>query len=328
MWHELLINSFLTAIGFVLLIWGAALLVNGAVSLAKRAGISNLVIGLTLVAFGTSAPELAASLNASLRGIGDIACGNIVGSNIANLGLVMGVSAIFMPIAIKRNTAFWEIPFVIILSVVFWFMEKDLIFNRFDGFVLIILFLVFTVYCVITAKADTDVELDMIEIDMVREKSLSVSRAFLYAASGIVFLAAGSDYLVKGATGLAVNFGVSEAVIALSIVALGTSLPELITSVIAAYKGEGDISIGNILGSNIFNFLIVGGITALVKPFSLSERIFKFDTPVMLLITVLLFAVVTTRKKIGRIEGVFYLLFYLAYMAIVYIFPDGLFVYN
>ncbi|MBN1573624.1 MAG: calcium/sodium antiporter [Deltaproteobacteria bacterium] len=326
MCFDLLMNSLLTAIGFVLLIWGAGLLVNGAVSLAKRAGISNLVIGLTLVAFGTSAPELAASLNAALKGIGDIACGNIVGSNIANLGLVMGASAIFMPIAIKKNTAFWEIPFVIILSVVFWLMEKDLLFNRFDGVVLIILFLVFTIYCIITAKADTDVELDMIEIEIVKEKSLSISRAFFYAASGIVFLAAGSDYLVKGATGLAVNFGVSEAVIAVSIVALGTSLPELITSVIAAYKGEGDISIGNILGSNIFNFLIVGGVSALVRPFTLSRRIFAFDTPVMLFITVILFTIVTTRRKIGRIEGVFYVLFYFAYIAVVYIFPDGLFI--
>lgn len=328
MWFDLLVNSLLTVIGFVLMIWGAALLVNGAVSLAKRAGISNLVIGLTLVAFGTSAPELAASLNAAMRGIGDIACGNIVGSNIANLGLVMGASAIFMPIAIKRNTAFWEIPFVIILSVVFWYMEKDLLFTRFNGVILIILFLVFTVYCILTAKADTEVDLDMIDVEVVREKSLSVPRAFFYVASGIVFLAAGSDYLVRGATGLAVNFGVSEAVIAVSIVALGTSLPELITSVIAAHKGEGDISIGNILGSNIFNFLIVGGVTALVKPFSLSKRIFTFDTPVMLLITVLLFTIVTTRKKIGRVEGVFYVLFYIVYIAVVYIYPEGFFISN
>jgi cation:H+ antiporter len=327
MWLGIIENSILTLIGFVLLIWGAALLVDGAVSLAKRAGISNLIIGLTLVAFGTSAPELAASLNAALNGLGDIACGNIVGSNIANLGLVMGASAILMPIVIKRNTAIWEIPFVIVLSVIFWLMERDLTFSRFDGIILIILFLVFTVYCIIMAKEDTDVELDMIELDGIKIRSLSVSRSIFYVAAGIVFLAGGSDFLVKGATGLAINFGVSEAVIAVSIVALGTSLPELITSVIAATKGEGDISIGNILGSNIFNFLIVGGITALVKPFSLSERIVTFDTPVMLFLTVLLFIIVATGRKVGRIEGVIYLVFYLSYIVLVYVFPEGLFVF-
>ena len=326
MWLGIIENSILTLIGFVLLIWGAALLVDGSVSLAKRAGISNLIIGLTLVAFGTSAPELAASLNAAFNGLGDIACGNIVGSNIANLGLVMGASAILMPIAIKRNTAIWEIPFVIVLSVVFWLMEKDLIFGRFDGIILIVLFLVFTVYCIIMAREDADVDLDMIELDGVKIHSLSISRSIFYVAAGIIFLAGGSDFLVKGATGLAINFGVSEAVIAVSIVALGTSLPELITSVIAATKGEGDISIGNILGSNIFNFLIVGGITALVKPFSLSMRIVTFDTPVMLFLTVLLFIIVATGRKIGRIEGVIYLIFYLTYIVLVYVFPEGLFI--
>ncbi len=326
MWLGIIENSILTLIGFVLLIWGAALLVDGAVSMAKRAGISNLIIGLTLVAFGTSAPELAASLNAALNGLGDIACGNIVGSNIANLGLVMGASAILMPIVIKRNTAIWEIPFVIVLSVIFWLMERDLTFDRFDGIILIILFLVFTVYCIIMAREDTDVELDMIELDGIKIQSLTIPRSIFYVAAGIVFLAGGSDFLVKGATGLAINFGVSEAVIAVSIVALGTSLPELITSVIAATKGEGDISIGNILGSNIFNFLIVGGITALVKPFSLSMRIVTFDTPVMLFLTVLLFIIVATGRKVGRIEGVIYLIFYLTYIVLVYVFPEGLFI--
>jgi cation:H+ antiporter len=168
----------------------------------------------------------------------------------------------------------------------------------------------------------------MIELDMVKEKSLSISMAIFYAASGIVFLAAGSDYLVKGAMGLAFNLGVSEAVVAVSVVALGTSLPELITSVVAAFKGEGDISIGNILGSNIFNFLIVGGITALVKPFSLSERIFKFDTPIMLFMTVLLFfIIVTTGKRLGRIEGTIYVVFYIAYIFLVYYFPEGFLIF-
>jgi len=139
-----------------------------------------------------------------------------------------------------------------------------------------------------------------------------------------VMLAGGSDFLIRGATGLATVFGVSEAVVAVTVVALGTSLPELVTSIIAATKGEGDISIGNILGSNIFNFLIVGGITALIKPFSLSERILVFDTPVMLILTILLFIVVATRRRISRVEGAVYVFLYIAYITLVYLFPEGI----
>jgi len=319
---DITLNSILTVIGFGFLIWGAALLVDGAVSLARRVGIPSLIIGMTLVAFGTSAPELAASLNAAIRGIGDIACGNIVGSNIANLGLVMGCSAMFMPIAVKRNTIFWEIPFVVALSFIFWFMEMNYLFSRLDGLILVILFVVFMVYCFVTAQGEE--ELDLIEMEEVEKHALNPLRAVLYVAAGIVMLAGGSDFLIRGATGLATGFGVSEAVVAVTVVALGTSLPELVTSIIAAIKGEGDISIGNILGSNIFNFLIVGGVTALVKPFSLSERILVFDTPVMLIVTLLLFIVVATRRRISRIEGAIYLLLYVAYITLVYLFPEGI----
>jgi cation:H+ antiporter len=319
---DLLINSLLTIIGFFFLVWGAALLVDGAVSIARKVGISNLVIGMTLVAFGTSAPELAASLNASIKGFGDIACGNIIGSNIANLGLVMGFSALIVPISVKRTTIFWEIPFVITVSVIFWFMERNLMFSRWDGIILVILFLVFTVYCFVTARSDLG--LDVLELDEIEKHSLKTTKALLYSGAGVIFLAGGSDFLVQGATGLAHAMGVSDAVVAVSIVALGTSLPELFTSVVAVYKGEGDISIGNILGSNIFNFLIVGGLTALIHPFSISERILTFDTPVMLFVTLLLFVIVATGRRVSRAEGALYLAFYITYITLVYKFPDGI----
>lgn len=319
---ELLTNSFLLIVGFFFMIWGASLLVDGAVSLAVRAGISNLVIGMTLVAFGTSAPELAASMNASISGFGDISCGNIIGSNIANLGLVMGISALLMPIDIKRSTILWEVPFVITLSVIFWLMEINLEFSRIDGVILVILFLVFVVYCVLTAK--TDVDLDLVEAEDIQKHRLTVKKALLYSGAGIIFLAGGSDFLVKGATGFAVAVGISEAAVAVSIVALGTSLPELVTSAVAAAKKKGDISIGNILGSNIFNFLIVGGLTALVKPFHISERILNFDTPIMLFFTLLLFLVVTTGRKVSRIEGLMYTILYIAYIVLVYRYPNGI----
>lgn len=319
---ELLLNSFFLIIGFFFMIWGASLLIDGAVSLAVRAGISNLVIGMTLIAFGTSAPELAASMNASISGFGDISCGNIIGSNIANLGLVMGISAMLMPIAIKRNTILWEVPFVITLSIIFWLMEINLVFSRLDGLILVILFLVFTVYCILTAKGDTD--LDLVEAEDVQKHSLTTKRSLLYAGAGIIFLAGGSDFLVKGATGFALAVGISEAAVAVSIVALGTSLPELVTSAVAAVKKEGDISIGNILGSNIFNFLIVGGLTALVKPFYISERILNFDTPIMLFFTFLLFIVVATGRRISRIEGFIYTSLYITYIILVYKYPNGI----
>lgn len=319
---DIALNSIWTVIGFAFLIWGASLLVDGAVSLARRVGIPSLIIGMTLVAFGTSAPELAASMNAAIRGFGDIACGNIVGSNIANLGLVMGCSAMFMPIAVKRNTVFWEIPFLVALSFVFWFMEMNYVFSRIDGIILVILFVVFMVYCFVTAQGEQ--ALDIIEMEEVEKHALNPARAVLYVIAGIVMLAGGSDFLIRGATGLAMSFGVSEAVIAVTVVALGTSLPELVTSIIAAIKGEGDISIGNILGSNIFNFLIVGGLTAMIKPFSLSERILVFDTPVMLILTLLLFAVVATRRRISRVEGAVYVLLYIAYITLVYLYPEGI----
>ncbi len=271
-----LLPVFFIAIGFALLIKGADWLVEGASSIARRLRISDLVIGLTIVSFGTSAPELVVNIFASLKGNADIAVGNIVGSNIANTLLILGVAAAIIPIRVQKSTVFKEIPFCFLASLILFVMANDRLIDgyatseigRGDGMAFIGFFIIFLYYTFGIRKGNADDG----KAEYTKE-TRSILLASTMVGGGLVALTAGGELAVRGAVQAATLLGVSEALIGLTIVAIGTSLPELVTSVIAAMKNKPDISVGNIVGSNIFNIFWILGISALIRPLPFAPAI-------------------------------------------------------
>ena len=311
-----IITYIFLAVGFAFLIKGADLLVEGASSLAKKLGISTLVIGLTIVAFGTSAPELIVNLFASLQGNPDIAIGNILGSNIANILLILGISAVIFPLAVKRGTVWKEIPLCLLAIVVTAFMANDALIDggkfsgltRIDGLVLISFFIIFLYYTFGISKSgegDTGV--------VIKERSLFKAGAMV--AVGLVALTIGGKWIVDSAVNIATSLGVSQAILGLTVVAVGTSLPELATSAVAAYKKNADIAIGNIVGSNIFNVFWILGISAIISPLPFSAMLMR-DVAVTIAATFLLFIFMFIGKKhiLERWQGVLFIVAYFAYI--------------
>ena len=312
-----MLTTVLFLVGFVLLIKGAALLVDGASSLAKRLGISALVIGLTIVSFGTSAPELVVNLAASLGGNTDIAIGNVLGSNIVNILLILGISAIIYPLAVGKGTVWREIPFALLAVVVTAFMVNDTFLDgdvssaltRIDGLILISFFIIFLYYIYgISKNGDSSEEEQAIP-------KLSVARASAMVVAGLAGLVVGGKWIVDGAVAFATNLGVSEALIGLTIIAIGTSLPELATSAVAAYKKNVDIAVGNIVGSNIFNIFWILGISATISPLPFQPA-FMSDVLVTLAATLLLFFALFIGKRhtIERGQGAAFVAIYIAYV--------------
>lgn len=308
-------TSFLFFVGFLFLIKGADWLVAGSSSLAGKLGISSLVIGLTVVSFGTSAPELTVNLLASMQGNTDIAIGNIVGSNIANILLILGISALIYPLAVQKGTVWKEIPFALLAVVVFGVMANDVFFDgnttsaltRIDGIILICFFVVFLYYIFSIAKSSKS-EADEAVAHMPMSKSLAM------ISGGLVGLVVGGKWIVDGAVSFATQLGVSEALIGLTIVAIGTSLPELATSAVAAYKKNVDIAVGNIVGSNIFNIFWILGISAFITPLPFSDTL-SFDIWVVIGATMLLFLALFVGRKhvLERWQGAVFVVAYLAY---------------
>ncbi len=296
-------------IGAVFLVKGADLLVDGGAGIALKSGVSQLVVGLTVVAFGTSAPELAASLVAAFNGAGDICFGNVVGSNVANIALILGVTALIRPVEVNTSLVRWEMPFLagisILTMVIGYFGDA----NRLAGAVLLALFIIYLIHCIKSPPVPMEVEDD----------SAQKSNVFLtgMVIAGVVGLGLGGWLFVEGAREIARMFGVSEAVIGLTVVALGTSLPELVTSAIAAVKGHSDLCLGNIVGSNIFNILLVIGATASIRPFAISpDRYLELvGMPLMLVLAVILLPLALSGKKISHIEGAVLFAVYIAYIA-------------
>jgi len=299
------------------LIAGSNWLVDGASSLARRFNISDLVIGLTIVAFGTSSPELIVNLFASFNGNTDIAIGNVVGSNIFNTLVILGLTAIVAPIAVKSTTVWKEIPFSILAVVVMAFMANDIFIDgsstdtisRIDGFILLSFFSIFLAYTFALAKSSGP-------LMEVTAKEMSVLKAIVFITTGLVGLFFGGKFLVDGAVDIARSLGISEAVIGLTVVAAGTSMPELATSVVAAFKKKSDIAIGNVVGSNIFNIFFVLGISASIRPIPLNENnSSNFDMIFLTIMSVLMFVFIFLGKdrKINRLEGVFFFLAFVAY---------------
>ena len=301
--------------GFIILIKGADWLVDGASSLARRLKISDLVIGLTVVAFGTSTPELFVNIFASAQGNTEIAIGNILGSNIFNILLILGISSLIYPLAVAKGTVWKEIPFGLLAAVVLGALANDALFDkinystlsRIDGFVFIAFFGIFMYYIASIAKdAGNSQQSDV--------KKISLVKSLFMIAGGLIGLVLGGKLVENGAVDMASNLGVSQSFIGLTIVAAGTSLPELATSAVAAYRKNSDIAVGNIIGSNIFNIFFILGISALIKPLPISAGI-NINIMVLIVASLILFLFMFTgkRRKIDRWEGVIFILLYAAY---------------
>lgn len=303
--------------GFIIIIKGADFLVDGSSSLARRLKISDLAIGLTVVAFGTSTPELFVNVIASLKGNTDIAIANVLGSNIANILLILGVSSIIRPLSVTKGTVWKEIPFSLLAAIVLGLMANDRfidkngvsILTRIDGLVLMSFFVIFLYYSFSIAK-----EIDGMD-NQIPSKEYGLMKSVMRVALGLAGLAFGAQWVVDGAIRLALKFGISQTLIGLTIVALGTSLPELATSTVAAYKGNADIAVGNVVGSNIFNIFFVLGVSGTINPIPFHGRN-NIDIGMVIFASLLLFTFMFTGKKrsIDRWEGILSLVLYGVYL--------------
>jgi cation:H+ antiporter len=312
----MLIDILLIIAGMALLIKGGDFLVDGASSLARRLKISELAIGLTIVAFGTSAPELVVSLAAAIGSHPEIALGNVIGSNNFNLFFILGITAIIAPLAVQRNTILIEIPFSL-LAVIILFLLANLNFlpgeinmiNRVDGGILLLFFGLFLFYVYKSMKTSESAD------GVSSAKTLSMFKSILFIAIGLALLVIGGRIVVDSAVNLARDLNISEKIIGLTIVAAGTSLPELVTSITAMIKKSDDIAIGNIIGSNIFNIFLIVGASALVNPMNYSP-VFNMDIYFLIFGTLLLFLAMFAgnKGKLDRWQGVIFLLLYVGYV--------------
>ncbi len=304
-----MIDFLLILIGILFLYGGAEGLVKGSRDLALRWGISSLVVGLTVVAMATSSPELFVSVQAALLGEGDLAMGNIVGSNIANIGLILGLAALIRPLDVHLQIFRLDLPILFVVSLIVSCAGMYGHFPRWLGMGLFVGAIIYTSVLIVFAKKE-DKEKEVIYVP-----SAEIWVSWLLVLGGLLLLIGGSEALVRGATALATNLGISQAVIGLTLVAIGTSLPELATSVVAARRGEGDIVLGNVIGSNIYNILVVLACASIFRPLDLFA-FSGFSFVVMLLFTVILFPLIRTEWTIQRWEGGLLIFFYAIYIAI------------
>ena len=324
----------LLAIGLVLLVVGADGLVKGAARLAASIGIPSLVIGLTVVAFGTSAPELAVSIRSALAGQSEMAIANVVGSNIFNVLFILGLAAIITPLAISRQLIRQDVPLMVLASMLVFYMIRDGVLSRLDAGILVVLLLAYTVFLFVQGKrteaterasgannsvapsaSDAASTEQDDEVDALIRGTHPTWQNLLWIVGGLACLVAGANLLVNSAVNIARAFAVSEAVIGLTIVAVGTSLPEVMTSIVASIKGQRDIAVGNVVGSNIFNLLAVLGVSGVLSCNGLAgnEQLVQQDFPVMLAVALLCVPLFFTGAILSRIEGALFFILYLAY---------------
>ncbi|MGD8783506.1 MAG: calcium/sodium antiporter [Thioalkalispiraceae bacterium] len=307
--------------GFIVLVWGADRFVYGASGTARNLGISSLVIGLTIVGFGTSAPEILVSATAAINGNPGIAVGNALGSNIANIGLVLGTTALIIPLLVGSKTLKREFPIMLAMMGIALFLLLDYELSRYDGIILVSGMVAFTVWLIRLTKIKKGYEPLTHEYDQEIPR-ITLKASLIWTGLGLILLLVSSQVLVYGAVNLAKYYGVSDLIIGLTIIAIGTSLPELATSIMSAIKNEPDIAIGNILGSNMFNLLVVLGIPAIITPISLEKYVITRDYAVMLGLSILLFLFAYGFKgqgRVNRLEGAGLLTGYIAYLAYLYI---------
>lgn len=313
------LNIIILVVGFIILIKGADFFVDASSSAAQNFKVSKMLIGLTIVAFGTSAPELAVSISAMLKGSGDIVLGNVIGSNIINALLILGVSSIIRNIKVQNNTVKKEIPFLVLITILLVALMVDNLFDisiipkisRIDGFIIILIFLIFIYYVIGQARNKTT------EDGEKPKYSLNLSILFVIIGLGAIIL--GSELVVSSATTIAKKLGVSERMISLTIIALGTSLPELVTSIVAALKRETDLLVGNIIGSNIFNIAIVLGIPVLLFGDINVNSFARLDLIIFIISAIILFIFSFRDYKISKKEGIIMLIIFACYYATLFI---------
>ena len=311
--------------GLVILVFGGDYLVRGATGLALRLNVPPMLVGMTVVALGTSSPELVVTVQAALAGKPDIAIGNVIGSNISNIALILGITVIIFPIAIKKDSLRYDWVVMMAASIAFYLFALDGDISRLDGFLFLLslaLFIWYSFYRVRKKRLKKEAMDESLDVEIPKEgikKNLGLY--ILYVVLGIVGLIFGARWFLEGAETVARNFGVSDRVIAISLVAFGTSVPELAASVIAAFKKEQDISLGNIIGSNLFNILAILGITSLVHPIQVAEEIMKSDIYWMLVISFIILPLGIIKYKLGRWQGLVLLAFYFTFMYLLLLAP-------
>ncbi len=314
----MLLNITILIVGLFFLIMGGDFLVRGASKIALRLHISPLVVGLTIVAFGTSAPELLISVNAALNGSPDIAMGNVIGSNICNLALVLGITAILSDMKVQKASIKVDWPMAMGSSLLLYFLLFDHALGKIEGAVFVTILVIYIIIIIRKSRKETkrirDVEKD---IELPSLPSGKLGKDILFIAAGCAGLYFGAEWFVGAAQELASALGISDRVIGLTIVALGTSLPELVTAVVASLKKETDLALGNLMGSNIFNILSILGITSLITDVHVSEEILKVDMLWMLGLTFAIMPIMVTKGKIERIEGIFLVSIYIIYISLV-----------
>ena len=313
-------DLFFLILGVVLVLWGADKLTDGATGLARRFQVNDLVIGLTVVAFGTSLPEFVTSLFAAIKGSSAISLGNVIGSNIFNTLVIVGMTALTRPIWVSKSTLAKDIPFALLSSLVFGVLCLDLWFNatdenyisRGDGLILLFFFVIFMYYTFSIARNKNEGE-QVTEASLVQEASMPYWKIGLYIVLGLVGLVLGGNLFVSGASGIAADLGVSEAVIGLTLVAGGTSFPELATSIVAARNGNSAIAIGNVIGSNIFNVFFVLGICSFISPMN-ATSVSLTDIFILIFSMLLMWGFASTSRKISRWEGLVMVVLYCSYV--------------
>ncbi len=294
-------------LGFIILIKGADFLIDGAVAVSRKFGVPEIVIGLTVIAFGTSMPELVVNSFASIENQGAVVYGNIIGSNIANILLILGITGLICPIPIKQNTVNKEIPFSLFAIILLMFLSYDGTLTRVDAIILLVFFIIFLIYVFFIGKTA--------KIEVETTGNMNNMKMLVFISLGFVGLMLGGKLVVDSAVKIATALGVSKKLIALTIVSIGTSLPELVASVVAARKGQSDIAIGNVIGSNIFNIFLIMGVSGLVNPV-VYEAKFNFDVGVLIFATLMLIATTYVGKKnlIERWQAGVFFLTYIAYL--------------
>ena len=312
------LSVILIIIGFVLLIVGADVLVDGSNGIAKKFHIPEIIIGLTIVSIGTSMPELFVSITSALDGYSDMAIGNIIGSNLCNLLLILGLSATIKPVLFQKETRLYEIPMCLLVTIVLmYFCNSQGGISRLEAVILLVLFCAFIGYTIYMGRKESKKEIVEIQTE---EKKNSILKNIVFVLLGIFSLKFGGDLVVDNAVNVARYFNWSEKLISLTILAIGTSLPELVTSVTAAVKGNSDIAIGNIIGSNIFNILLIIGVSAFITPITYNFS-YNFDFSVLILSSIILaiFPFIPPKDKMSRFNGIIYLIIYIVYLTILFV---------
>lgn len=313
----MLLYIILIIVGFALLIVGADFLVDGASGIAKKFHIPEIIIGLTIVSIGTSMPELFVSITSAIDGYSDMALGNVIGSNLCNLLLILGLSSLIKPVDFQEETRKYEIPMCLLFTIILMiFSNTSGGISRIEAVILLVLFVLFIAYTIYMGKKKSKEDSKVVEE---KNKNKTIKNIILIIL-GIVGLKFGGDFVVNNAVNIAQMFNISEKVISLTILAIGTSLPELVTSVTAAIKGNSDIAIGNIIGSNIFNILLILGVSSVIKPITFNSS-YNMDLSILCISMVILalFPIIPPKNKMSRANGLIYVLMYGAYMTMLFL---------